>query len=106
MNHQLEQLMLNEPQELDKPIDQTAEIGRMKERLRILEDLTRHKGYQILMESIKAEATNCLYQMDRAETPHKATQYGANYFTLTQIAGFVTNEQAKLVAMLKSINAL
>lgn len=107
MNPQLNQLMLNEElPEADSVVTARAEIDRMKQRLRTIAELERTPGYKLLMEAINVEAKQCLHLMDKADTSHKATQYGANYFTLTQIAGWAANEQAKLMAMLKSVNAL
>lgn len=110
MNQQTEQLLLHfddapKQESVDSPA-MPQYIGEAKERLRLLDDLKRHKGYQLLVEALNGEARLCLHAMDKAETPTAITKTSANYYTLTQAVGWVDNEMLKLRAFLKSVSSV
>lgn len=104
-NRQLDQLLLNgempaAEEQINKP--SVADIDRAKERLRALDDLKRHKGYQMLIESLRFEAQHCLGCMDKASDPTSFTKFASNYFSLTMACGYVDNEMARLRSLLQA----
>jgi hypothetical protein len=108
MSQQLDQMLLMyEPEEKEAPaaVLPAEEIGRIKERLRVLEDLKRHKGYQILMEALRGESQHCLISMDKAEKGNQIVKFSANYYSLTMAMGYVDAELQRLVALLKGAKA-
>lgn len=108
-NQQLDQLLLmyEPPEDKEAPaaVLPAEEIGRARERLRILEDLKRHKGYQILMEALRGESQHCLVSMDKAEKGNQIVKFSANYYSLTMAMGYVDNEMLRLIALLKGAKA-
>lgn len=80
----------------------SADIDRVKQRLRALDDLSRHTGWQIVKEALNLEAQYCLASMDKAENPTLFTKYGANYYSLTMAVGYVDTEMRRLRALLQS----
>lgn len=71
-------------------------------RLRALDDLSRHPGYKILLESLNKEAQIELMKMALGETPTAVTRASANYYTLTMATGYVANEVARLTKLLQT----
>lgn len=105
MQEQTNQLLLWNEQE-DAPVPQvqlSKEISEYKERLRLLNDLKSHKGYQLLIQALKDESQACLVSMDKSDNPTSFTKYAANYYSLTMACGYVDNEILRLRAFLNSI---
>lgn len=107
MSRQTEQLLLfpdDSPKQDSVDDGVTPQyIGETKERLRLLDDLTRHKGFQLLMEAINGEARSCMIALDRCDNPTAITKTAAQLYSLTHCAGWVANEMVKLRAFLESL---
>jgi hypothetical protein len=101
MSRQTDELLLHNTVESEPEVVTPAiDVGRIRERLHILQSFKNHPGYSVLIESLKYEAQHCLVAMDKAETPTAITKASANYYTLMQVLGYVDREIAQLTALL------
>lgn len=98
---QTDELMGYVQQAQEPNMGPTAEqLGDAKERLRLLENLKEHKGYQLFLQAILNESRHCLLSMDKSNNPTDFTKYAANHYSLTMVAEWLEVECAKLRALL------
>lgn len=106
MSRQTDELLLHIPTEQEvKQLVPPEEIGRAKERLRLLMDLQRHAGFKLFADGIAIEAKAQMLEMDRTDNPTVLAKAAGRLYALDMVSHYIDRETTRLTQLLQAIGA-